>query len=367
MADKETVKDKDSLQPLAKGHEHTSEITLSRSNISLNSSEIENFQQLGLGRGVDATSLTPWQNITSQQMREVTPHNVVVTRENAKNEYYRDEICSEKKHHEKVMASVEDPNGTVQLGVFAENFRSKSRDAIVEGYKAQTRSVVFRDEVIDVWTPPDEASMSLTARVPLAIIDESLASTEENLCRVILSYIEYRQKHDMKASKPRKDKPIKDLVGDDPATKLGDYLQSLDKDSKETEEIMKACSVFVNQIQVTHYVHALELGAYKCQVSNKVERGKEVSIGAQSMFKRVLGMHCFGGASDTALQHETSSVTIGKMEEDKGRVTRVIEEGVITVQLKPLHTLIERHLWIRQAMESAVKEYIKQRKQEDSK
>ena len=110
--------------------------------------EIQQFTDLGLGRGIDASNPTPWQNKTSIQIRPVTFENIVGTEESGSIQGYEREITRVSETHWRFSSSaVFNPNvaATFAIGVEESPPRSSSSKKYIVGTKVLNRTICFKE------------------------------------------------------------------------------------------------------------------------------------------------------------------------------------------------------------------------------
>jgi hypothetical protein len=114
----------------------------------INEGEIQRFTDLGLGRGIDASNPTPWQNKTSIQVRPVTFENIIGTEESGSIQSYEREITRVSETHWRFSSSaVFNPNlaATFAIGVEESPPRSSSSKKYIVGTKVLNRTICFKE------------------------------------------------------------------------------------------------------------------------------------------------------------------------------------------------------------------------------
>ena len=101
------------------------------------------FQDLGLGRGVDATNPTPWLNKRPLQIREVYYDDIIGTEEGNLYQGFVNEVESTQHFQTNLSASVP-LSQLVNLGIDSELSRSYSVSQKSIGRKITTRTISFR-------------------------------------------------------------------------------------------------------------------------------------------------------------------------------------------------------------------------------
>ena len=114
----------------------------------INEGEIQRFIDLGLGRGIDASNPTPWQNKTSIQVRPVTFEDIIGTEESGSIQGYEREITRVSETHWRFSSSaVFNPNlaATFAIGVEESPPRSSSSKKFIVGTKVLNRTICFKE------------------------------------------------------------------------------------------------------------------------------------------------------------------------------------------------------------------------------
>ena len=114
----------------------------------INEGEIQRFIDLGLGRGIDASNPTPWQNKTSIQVRPVTFENIIGTEESGSIQSYEREITRVSETHWRFSSSaIFNPNlaTTFAIGVEESPPRSSSSKKYIVGTKVLNRTICFKE------------------------------------------------------------------------------------------------------------------------------------------------------------------------------------------------------------------------------
>ena len=118
----------------------------------INEGEIQRFIDLGLGRGIDASNPTPWQNKTSIQIRPVTFENIIGTEESGSIQTYEREITRVSDTHWRFSSSaVFNPNmaATFAIGVEESHPRSSLSRKYIVGTKVLNRTICFKETCND--------------------------------------------------------------------------------------------------------------------------------------------------------------------------------------------------------------------------
>lgn len=373
------------LLPLASAQKYTKE-----QDSVVTVDEVQRLIDLGLGRGLDATNPTPWKNKSSFQVREISPTlaNIIGTEEGGAHQVYESEITSVSGQQANVKLSVDEPHGKVKIGMDGEASRSVSKSRKAAGEKVVTRTISFRADFDDLplycvdddlATTRGKSSVTKvpfpTATSPTAamVAEEPISSTfEVRLCEWILDRIYARQDQAKEVAQSsqkggenkafpvtRNDKPVADLSGDTPVSKLSDYLRSVPKGSPELQEIARDCYEFVTLLGITHYVYAIELGAVKFRVFTLAEYQKKFGGSGSVGVEGIVDVNVGGNYGKKNVLKSSRVREIGKI--NKGTVARgTRDEAVIGIEIKPIHKLVQLR-YIHLAMQQALKDYISER------
>lgn len=253
--------------------------------------ELQRFEDLGLGRGLNATDLTPWINKSSFQVREVTPRNVIGTDEGGTCVSYESEIHSTFSLQTELQASIAIPQSPITIGVDAEQSRSVSTSRRSVGRKVVNRTISFRADFDDVpMRKSTEQYMQSSATAAEAgdgavngantSLEEAPKPTfEERLCRWIVNRIEANP--DAKAVMDealggcRRCSPVDDLP-----RALIHFRPGEAKRRTLRAAIDNACSDFAHTFNITHYVSAVHLGAAEYSVFTEEEYNTQLKTKA---------------------------------------------------------------------------------------
>ena len=238
------------------------------------------FQDRGLGRGVDATNPTPWLNKRAIQVRKVFYEDIIGTEEGNLYQGFINEVESTRHFQTSLSASVP-ANRLVSLGIDSELSRSYSVSQKSVGRKIITRTLSFRAN-FDRPSHEDEED-EFEHRLSNWIVRESDVKKEEK---------RFREEQELGRRPSIVAKP----------NKLTEIEIKGSKGSAKRfspEECFELCYDFVSTFSVTHYVHSLELGAshyrvmsleeYFTKFSNKAKLGAgqmaDIALGNDSSFR----------------------------------------------------------------------------------
>lgn len=298
------------------------------------------MEDLGLGRGVDATKPHPWQSKSSIQVRTINKdcENIIGTEEGGQREYYEEEVNSVLTQQLKTSLTIQEPSNSLTIGVEAEKSRSFTDTRKAVGEKVMTRTVSFRTN-----------------------IDEN-ETLEKELSKFILDRLQTRQKWE----KGRKQSTTLDEEGveNNHLEHLRKLIHKLNMQSDDLQLILWFCYDFIEHLGVTHYVHTIKLGAaryrvltteeYYSKLEGSVKTGFEVNKVAKAELKSSAGH----------TKRDTHTLTklseIGRIKDDHTVEMKSPDEAVLEVELKPLHSLIQTRA-LQLAVKWALERYIKRR------
>ena len=227
---------------------------------SITEAELRRFIDLGLGRGLNATDLTPWLNKSSFQVRQVSSDNIIWTDEGGAAQRYETEVQSTFTLQVELQASIAIPQSPITIGVDAEQSRSVSSSRKSCGRKVLNRTISYRADFDDVPTlsvsetdtedgtnaePPNDSRCHMTF--------------EERLCNWILHCIEADEEANAVLEEALRGQPRGNAAEDLPRAIL--HFPPGEKRGKLRLDIENACKHFARTFNITHYVCALHLGA----------------------------------------------------------------------------------------------------------
>lgn len=333
---------------------------------------------LGLGRGVDATSPSPWLNKSSFQVREVTPYNILGTEEGGVMQSYSHEMVSTQSMQTKLSASVP-VSQQVSVGVDAELSRSYSSSRRSVGKKIITRSISYRADFDDLIRRKSATEPAL----PEQATTTDLAAIGRKRSQVTINPSLARNPSISRTVSATSDEPFLTLTFEQRLSRWilerlmedeVEGVEELDADSDPTEAlamfiaewpghvggvkrvVAQKCREFIDNFCITHYVSSIELGAARYRVLSEEEyqtqMGLKGSLGVEQMASVAVEQKAsFGRRS------KSKEVTeIGHIEEN--RVQRgTTDEAVIGVKLQPISALVKLRV-LRKKLENAIKNYI---------
>lgn len=258
--------------------------------------KVEELEELGLGRGINATDAAPWLNKSSFQVRHVALEDLIGTDEGSAYERFRSEINSTFTLQAMIEASITVPQVPVSIGMDTELSRSVTSSHTSVGRKVTNRTVGFR---VDFDNVPKLMKQYMSEHSSDLDTDDDHAGQvdtfEERLCEWILDRV--KADNALTALKDRAlsaaascpvlcsgKSPSSDVIiaqvfyhlRDEPAL-WGEWRDA----------ITKACGEFVETVRVTHYVSAVQLGAAEYTILTekdvKTALKAEASVGVDSV------------------------------------------------------------------------------------
>ena len=327
--------------------------------------EIDHFQDLGLGRGIDSSDPRLWKNKSPMQIREVSKdlRNIIGTDESGIKHNYEKVVSSLRTQQAKIQTSLSDPSSIVKIGLDAHYSQSTTSTVIVKGTKVQTRTISFRHEFDDL--PRSDASVPARALIH-SVKDNGFYTFENNLSGWILEQLLAKQKEGTIPPTP----DIRKLEGETAMDKLSQFTEQVHNvESIEAKVIETACRDFVFNFGITHYVSSVELGAMKYSVESNQTRSTQAGAGG-NVGATSTAVSASASASAnvvTNLMKRTKDVQEIGYFNDKGVVRRdTSDEAVIGFHIQPLSKLIRLPL-IQIAMKVAIEIYLKSKTDESSK
>ena len=324
-------------------------LSLSHGERTISSKEIDNFIDLGLGRGVDATNPTPWLNKSSFQVRIATMDNVIGTEEGNLFQSFVNEVESTQHLQTSLSASIP-ASQLVSIGMDSELSRGYNMSQKSVGRKIVTRTISFR-----------------------AGFDAINDSTPES------STFEYQLL--MWISNKLKEKYVYayDWFEDEDISMIFMFLDS--------DSLVDYCYKFIKTFSITHYVHSLELGAsyyqimsskkYETKMSSKtkitagnlggISAGAEGVFGGRKLQSKItmighmreetndsgdtFTLHDFykHGSADSKLSSVLKSLTVDR---------HTMDEAVVGVKLQPISSLVVKEICLREALLTALQKFI---------
>ena len=322
---------------------------------TISKEEIDNFIDLGLGRGVDATNPTPWLNKSAFQVRTATTNNVIGTEEGNLFQSFVNEVESTQHLQTSLSASIP-ASQLVSIGMDSELSRGYSVSQKSVGRKIVTRTISFCAGFDDIG---DSTHLS-------ADTSPDKETFENQLFMWIFNKL--KEKYE--------------FLDDDDIDPHHWMFVLLNQD-----ELSDYCYKFVKTFSITHYVHSLELGAsyyqvmsskkYETKVSNKtkVTAGNMggASVGTEGVFggrklqsKITMIGHMREEASDSGdasalhdlYKHGSTDSKFNSALKSLTVDRRTMDEAVVGVKLQPISSLVVKEVRLREALLVALQKFI---------
>ena len=329
---------------------------------------VQRFTDLGLGRGVDATSSKPWLEKSSFQVRRVTFDSLLGTEEGGAVEAYDSLVSSVQTLQLSMKASVMAPTnaGHVKIGIEGEHSRTISSSRRVVGRRVQNRTIAFIEALDDApfccrsCDTEEEHQAS-----PKATPSQRWPTFEDRLSLWVLERLESEHPvlgaakhlaavHQGTSPTHAFDEWYQEAAGSDGCRRVRYFHTCL----------ANLCYSFVASLHVTHYVFSIQLGAVEYSVMSEQEYYRTLSQSSTLGLETVVNMGLSMSGKHTRKRQTKTSTTkkIGSIQSssDKGPfcVPRgTYAEAVIGAEFKPITTLVH-HPHLRRALRIATSMYI---------
>ncbi len=310
--------------------------------------EIDDYQTLGLGRGVNVTDAHMWRNKSSFVVRTISDSNIIRTEESGMFEKYEKVVSTISREQRKIRLLLDDPSSQIKIGMDAQQTQSLTSSMRIAGTKIKTRTISFCTNFGDL--PPyvqTDKPQYTTYRS-----NEEDDCFERSFCLWILDRIRSRESTEDSDKKAN----VSDMKTEQAVKEIFEHLSS-PCNTEKRKEISNDCEVFVRDLGITHYVNSIELGAMKYNAATISSKQRKLGGGAEVG----AGKYAEGGLSGFTeklwFQSQKEERSIGKINDD-GTVTRSKEnEAVIGFQIQPIYSLAPIP-YLQPALQNAVKEYI---------
>lgn len=309
---------------------------------------------LGLGRGVNATSSTPWFQKSSFQVREVTPCNIVGTEEGGILQSYVNEVESVEDIQTQMSASIP-ASEQVSIGIDAELSRSYSTSRKSMGKKIVTRSISFKPDMDEV-KPADVLKVISVARKQVQPASAEASNDKEKTTQP--SFEQRLASWIIERLLDEEVKGLEELTpGISPVDRLAKFIIEWPGGIREVKEIVREkCTEFVTHFNITHFVSSIELGASQYEVLSEEQFMKQV--GVKNSLEILKAVSAAFDTKKTSRQSSKSSqaTEIGRIE-GKMVVRGTIDEAVVGVKFRPISALVKMRV-LQSLLQSAIKNYI---------
>ena len=332
--------------------------------------DVDIYRDLGLGRGVNVTTLHMWKSKSSFVVRRIDPEgtNIIGTEESGIKKSYIKEVSIVSMHQENLCLSLNNPHSQVKIGIDCQVSQSTQSSIRISGTKVNTRTIAFKEKM----------SKHNSCIQSQGYNKED--DFEENLYKWLLSQMKTRVTYESNAE-PQTQSSQTPILNDECNTESQTQEQLAEKDQEELsnivenmlenndvksyEKIVADCGKFIRSLGVTHYVSAIKLGAvsYTAIETNikqaKLGVGSEVSIGPLAK----------GGvlAQLSSLRHyfwfedqQIGRIVNGKVER------RTPDEAVIGIKIQTVSHLVRIH-YVQIALQEAITQYIEAKNRKSGK
>lgn len=354
----------------------------------------EHFDHWGLGLGIDITKPRPWLQKSSFQVRSVKAGEIIETDHGGFLHGYKEEIHSTAALHLEAKAGVKMPlDVPLKLGLGAEYTRTTISSKTIRGTKVKNRTLSFRMDFDDVplpLLPPEKTASNGTEQG--GEVQDSTPKDTTGSDRPFEHTDDFDQSQPEKtasngteqSSQPHGDEetgetePAKKEVqssipqeSDRPfETRLRDWLTECcenrehNSQTNDRHQLQTDVKHFVKSVGITHYISAVELGAYEYRKVSKKERDVQKGAGANVSLDALTY-----GAIETSAnvkstkkrsKEKSEQLKLGRITRDKSKKWHVTKknEAVIGYQVVPISTLV-KNPYLHEALRSSVEDYIK--------
>ena len=346
----------------------------------LNSNDIQRIIDLGLGRGVDTTNPTPWQNKTSFQVRPVTIENIIGTEEGGLVQSYERDVSSVSELRGNASASVTNPKTAVTVGVEGEYSQSSTRRHKVVGTKVLNRTISFKAHCDDANIKLPYGVVSFQTWLCKWILDKRVA----DLSTVLSDQKRGLPFQTLSHTSPYPESTLR-LEGQ--LAELNSVLSTLSiyigKAPEESEsehevpvewrlfelfakhivdkEVIDYCNRFITQFHITHYVSSIQLGASGYEVVSESTAAKKLGAGGRVGVEKIAtgSAGASYGNFHSKKAKDVHRIGIIGLKENIPVVERgTHDEAVIGIQIKPVSDLVKIPE-LRKPLQAALVQYIK--------
>ena len=308
--------------------------------------EVTRFIDFGLGRGLDATLPTPWLSKSSFQVREVKEDNIIGTDEGGCQQSYEREVCSLYNQQTDLKSSVTIPHSPVTIGVDAEQSRSVSTTRRTVGQRVVNRTISFRADFDDAPEPNDDETMEG------GTFEERLRKWVDK--RKVTEGVHERRGPDATPHDTTPAQTTHHVITDSSPTQIISPVAAAPSPAEKLDKaLVEACKKFVYHFHITHYVSAIELGAYEYRVMSEAEFHNRVQA------KGSFGVEALAKAAVTETisrrrRKKTSELKKIGLISKNGTVERgTYGEAVVGIQIQPISNLVRQpslHAALRKAL-----------------
>lgn len=317
---------------------------------------------LGLGRGLDATSKTPWTNKSSFQIRRVH-HSIMETNEGGVLSSYQNEISSVAGMDELFQSSLTPPEAPIEIHIEADTNRCINSSRQTIGRRVLTRTVGFQSDTEEKYSDGDHHRHNKDAHLVPRDAAEVVHNTQNSALSFedrVYQWLLHRIAHKCTTIGQRLDIRFDDNNYADQLTKLLNSNKSL---VRVDNEIKGGSKEIVQALRVTHYVTSIRLGAAEYRIMSDGEYHKQLAQGGAFGLDSLAesAMNGFGKQKPkemaklaTKMSHVRKIGCIG--EDDKVEIGSS-NEVVLSIQVQPITRLL-RVPAVKGAFREAIEEYM---------
>lgn len=317
---------------------------------------------LGLGRGLDATSKSPWTNKSSFQVRRVH-HSIMETNEGGVLSSYQHELASIADMDELFQSSLNPPETPIAIHVEADSNRclNSSRQAI--GRHVLTRTIGFQTDTEEKYSdgenPRHSKESHLVPRDPTEVVyntQNSSLTFEERVYQWLL----HRIAHKCTTIGQRLDLRTDDSNYADQLTKLLNSNKSL---VRVDNEIKAGSKEIIQALRVTHYVSSIRLGATEYRIMSDGEYHRQLAQGGAFGLDTLAecAMNGYGKQNQKEMAKMLSKMSnirrLGVIGEGDKVEKGSANEVVLSIQVQPITRLL-RVPAVKLAFREAIEEYM---------
>ena len=320
--------------------------------------EVQRLIDMGLGRGVDATSRSLWKQKSAFQVQSVASSlkNIIGTDEGSAHQYYEREVSSIIGRQTQIKGSIDEPHTTINVGMDTLHSQTLNKSRKSVGEQVITRTISFCSSFDNL--PLQHIGGKGSERSEVRSTDEASLTPqsvststdfEERLSDWLLDRIRGRGYDDFEEA-------MAGVKVDSSTAKLANYLEKKADDEAVVKKVDDDCLMFLKHVGVTHYISSIRLGALKFRILTSTEYSKKVrvkgSMGVEGVAKASL-------SHSSLMQRHDSSLSMKEIGRIVGGTVRMrsSEEAVIGFQLRPIHSLV-RSFHIQESLKRALRDYI---------
>ena len=239
--------------------------------------QMQHFQDLGLGKGVNIADPKPWANRSSFQVRNVTEDIIDGSDEGGAYEGYETEVESAFNAYFQMESSLAIPNSPVSIGVDTEQSRTVSTSRRTVGKRVLTRTIAYKAEKAVSFMNPFERHMItwILTWTLQRVKDAKCKQLKEEIGKIKTTDAKTVQDEKMTEDETTDGKTVQDKkMTEDESPITTQIVAAIDK--ALTDGVQESLQAFMNTFRITHYVSAIHLGASSYYVYTEEEYNTEV-------------------------------------------------------------------------------------------